>query len=88
MSKVLNIIILFGLFLIIWDIVRSRPSCPPQKVIYRYIPRTINEELEKPALVTDIFESMFSMPSPWMRGVNTYDKRKQEVLNKYFISQV
>ena len=54
------------------------------KIIYRYIPRTLKEELEDPIPVSDIFETMFSQPSPWVGSIRTYDRRKQEEINKYF----
>ena len=58
------------------------------KIIYRYIPRTLAEEEEQPVFASEIFETMFSQPSPWIVSVRNYDQRKQEKINKYFISQM
>jgi hypothetical protein len=55
--------------------------------IYRYIPRTFEEEQADPVTVSEIFETMFSQSSPWLGSIKTYDTRKQESINKYFVSQ-
>ncbi len=57
-------------------------------VVYRYIPRTFEEEQWDPVSVTDIFQTMFSQPSPWVGSIRNYDRRKQEKINKYFVSQL
>ncbi len=59
-----------------------------EKIIYRYIPRTLNEEQKEPAPVSDIFAAMFTQPSTWIGGFNDTDTRKNEVINQYFVSQV
>ncbi len=67
---------------------------PPPKideepnVVYRYIPRTFEEEQWDPISVTDIFQTMFSQPSPWVGSIRNYDRRKQEKINKYFVNQL
>lgn len=69
------------------DLIRQSYKCDNQKVVYRYLPRTFEMDQENPQMVTDIFRTMFSQPSPWVNSVNTYDERKYEEINKYFISQ-
>jgi len=57
------------------------------KVIYKYLPRTLEEEENEPVFATEIFKTMFTQPSVWINS--TYDNtiRRTEVPNKYFISQ-
>lgn len=87
--KGLFVLLLFiGIILIIIEIVNTEKRCPQQRIIYRYIPRTFEEEQEEPALVTDIFATMFNQPDTWTRGIADIDARKQEQINKYFISQM
>lgn len=87
--KGLFILLLFiGIMLIIVEIINTEKKCPPERVIYRYIPRTFEEEQNEPALVTDIFSTMFNQPDTWTRGIADIDARKQEKVNKYFISQM
>ncbi len=57
-------------------------------IVYRYIPRTFEEEHWDPIPVTDIFQTMFSQPSPWVGSIRNYDRRKQEKINKYFVNQL
>ena len=60
---------------------------PKETIIYRYIPRTFEQEQNEPVYVSDIFETMFTQDSPWVRSINSIDNKKQEAINKYFISQ-
>jgi hypothetical protein len=57
------------------------------KVIYKYLPRTLDEEESEPVFASEIFKTMFTQPSVWINS--TYDNtiRRTEVPNKYFISQ-
>lgn len=59
-----------------------------EKIIYKYIPRTPIEEMEEPVFASDIFETMFSLPDPWILGLNDLDTREKNKINKYFISAV
>jgi len=91
MKNALMIFIIFiGILMIVIDITRIKAGLIKQepKIIYRYIPRTFEEEQLDPVYVTDIFETLFSQPSPWVGAVRTYDQRKQEKINQYFVSQL
>lgn len=84
------IIVFIGILLLITDIVRVNAGYldkPPQ-IIYRYIPRTFEEEQLDQVYVTDIFGTMFSQPTPWVTSVRSYDNRKQEKINQYFVTQL
>ena len=61
---------------------------PQQKIEYRYLPRTPREQMDEPVFPSDIFETMFSQPDPWILTLNDLDTRKREDINKYFISAV
>jgi hypothetical protein len=84
----LIILLVFGLILIIIELTKVSTKCPAQKIVYRYIPRTLEEEEMEPAYVTDIFKTMFTQPSVWIGEVNDLDTRKREQINKFFISQL
>ena len=56
-------------------------------IVYKYIPRTLEEEQEQPAYVSDIFNAMFTQPSTWIKSGNDVDTRKREAINQYFASQ-
>ena len=71
------------------DIAKKRYDEQSQKtnIVYKYVPRTLEEEEEQPAYVSDIFNAMFTQPSTWIKGVNDLDTRKREAVNQYFASQ-
>lgn len=63
------------------------PSGPRPIIVQQNYPATFEEEYIDPILVSDVFEDMFSEPSPWIGSIRTYDRRKQEGINRYFINQ-
>ena len=84
---ILITLLFFGSLFIIIEVMKQRNKCPEEKVIYKILPRTFSEEQDFPVSITDAFYTMFSQPSPWISGLQSYDTRKQEEINKYFISQ-
>ena len=59
-----------------------------QTIIYKYLPRTLVEEEESPVYVSEIYKAMFSQPSTWIDSLDNDAIRRQENLNKYFLSQM
>lgn len=87
-SKLALLLILFiGIVLIVISIIKHEQKCPTAKVEYRYIPRTFEEEEAEPVYVSDIFKTMFSQQSPWIFSIQNVDRKKEEAVNKFFISQ-
>lgn len=85
--NILILIIFIGIIFVIIDLVRTEQTCPQNKIIYRYIPRTLDEELESPAYASDVFRTMFSQPDPWINSIDNMMLRKREDVNQFFISQ-
>tara|TARA_B100002019_G_C21211154_1_gene569513 strand:+ start:400 stop:687 length:288 start_codon:yes stop_codon:yes gene_type:complete len=73
-KKVFNIrtfifILLFIAFTFIMvDVTKMYYKCPPNKIEYRYIPRSFNDEQDNPVPLKSIFGKMFSNPSPWVNS--------------------
>jgi hypothetical protein len=86
-KNVLIILIFLGILFIVVSLVQSEKKCPQNKIIYRFIPRTLDEELDSPAYESDIFRTMFSQPSPWIKSIDNMMLRKREDINQFFISQ-
>lgn len=83
------ILLLFiGILLVVIEVTRVSQRCPESKIIYRYIPRTFEQEQNEPVYPSDIFKTMFTQPSPWIAGLNDIDNRKIEDINKFFVSQI
>ena len=75
------------IFLTVYFMSRSEVSKCEKKIVYKYIPRTLEEEETEPIFVSQIFSPMFTQPSVWIDSIYEDDKRKTETLNKYFVSQ-
>jgi len=73
---------------IIVNLIVLNAQIPREKIIYKYMPRTFKEEQENQPLVSSIFKSMFTDQTPWVNSVMSYDKRKEESVNKYYVSQI
>ena len=84
------LVVFIGILLVVVDVIRIKSGLVEKEpeIIYRYIPRTFEDEQLDPIFVTDIFETMFSQPSPWVGSVRSYERRKQERINQYFVSQL
>jgi hypothetical protein len=59
-----------------------------KQIVYKYLPRSLEEEQESPVFVSQIFKAMFEQPSVWINSIKDDYVRKNEVLNKYYISQI
>ena len=78
---------MLGLYFISVSIIKESYKCDDTKIIYKYIPKSFADEQSEPVLVTQIFKKMFDLPSPWIDSIGTYDRKKQDLVNQYFISQ-
>ena len=80
--EVILLIIFIGILLITIDLSKENNSHQKQKIIYKYIPRTLEEEEESPIYVSDIFNTMFSQPSPWVGGMENKYMKKDVVISQ------
>ena len=62
----LIISITVGFFLIYVAFKTSEKVCPPQKIIYKFVPRTLKEEMDNPVKVSEVFEKMFNSPNVFL----------------------
>ena len=90
LSIIMGIIFFIAIFMIMFDLIKLYNAPPPQKVIYRYVPRTFIEEQENPVPLDDIFYDMFNNPTPWVASVDVERKKYDigENLNKYYLTQI
>jgi hypothetical protein len=83
-TLILGIILIVVYFLVL----NQLEDTDKNKIIYKYIPRTLKEDEESPIYVSEIFKTMFTQPSVWIDSINEDSKRKEEDINKYYISQM
>jgi hypothetical protein len=79
-------LILFGILLITINLVGMYKKCPTEKILYRYIPRTFEEEQNSPIPVTELFADLFNQPDMWVAAFGL-TRRTRGDINKYFITQ-
>ncbi len=81
------IIFMIGIILIIgYYILNSQTS--KNRIVYKYIPRTVEEDEKSPIYVSEIFKTMFTQPSVWIDSINLDKKRANEKIGEYFITQM
>lgn len=87
---IITILLTTGFIFLYMDLYNrlSNKLKPNEKIIYRYVPKIPYDELEQQVFPTDIFETMFSQPTPWINNYNDLNARQSKLVNKYFISQI
>lgn len=81
----LLLVLIMGIFLIYVSYKTSEKKCPPPRIEYRFIPRTLKEQLENPVKVSDIFSSMFNEPTVFLgkdignKTINTSNINKNSI---------
>lgn len=85
--KGLIIIFLFiGAIFMIYQIAINNKCKKDKEVIIRYIPKTLEEEFKYGHSATDVFKTLISQPSPWIKLIGNHDRKKHEDTKNYFIS--
>ena len=82
------ILFIMGIIFITSSVSKSIGEKTTEKIVYRYIPRTLEEEENEQAYPSEIFATMFTQPSTWIGAINDLDTRKKEAINQYFVSQI
>ena len=58
------------ILLIIYYTLKNQNDNCNQKIIYKYLPRTLKEQEESPVFVSEIFKTMFTQPSVWIDSID------------------
>ena len=82
------IALIIGIVLLIMYYLLDQQAGLKQNIIYKYIPRTLQEDENSPIFVSEIFKTMFTQPSVWIDSINRDHDRMQEKINKFYISQM
>jgi hypothetical protein len=76
--------------LVVYFVIKSQlnDKCK-NKIIYKYIPRTLKEDERQPVFVSQIFKTMFTQPSVWIDSIyNDSTRLLEKPANEYGISQM
>lgn len=87
-KKIITFFLIIGIIFIVVNVSKYLTT-RKNTIIYKYIPRSFDEEQMKPGYVSDIFKTLFSQPSVWERGIGQRNENstRTENINDYFISQ-
>ena len=99
LKEIIVIILLIGIIYLVYRYTKENdkeatapplqePFCPLPIPEYRYIPRSFEEEQKSEIYPSEVFETMFSQPSPWLLSIRNFDRKKQWMVNTYFVSQL
>ncbi|ATZ80592.1 hypothetical protein BMW23_0545 [Bodo saltans virus] len=75
-----------GIMFIIINLILNYNEIKPH-VEYKYIDRTLEQKQNEEEYVSDIFAGMFTDQSAWVISADNFDRKKQNEINKFFISQ-
>jgi hypothetical protein len=82
------ITLIIGIVLLVIYYILNQEEGFKQNVVYKYIPRTLEEDEQSPIFVSEIFKTMFTQPSVWVDSINIDQDRTKEKINKFYISQM
>ena len=85
-KKLIYFLLFFGIILIVINLTSMYKQCPGERIVYRYVPRTFEEEQNSPIPVTELFANLFNQPDTWVAAF-ALTKRTRSDINKFFIVQ-
>jgi hypothetical protein len=87
MKSLIMMLTFIGIIFVVIGYVNQIKKSPPPTVEYRYIPRSFTEDQEHPVKISELFNTMFVEPTPWLHGMTLSSGVKSGELNRYYISQ-
>lgn len=66
MKSLVILILVIGICMVVIGYNKSNQSCPANRVEFRYIPRTFEQEQEVPVPVLSVYGKMFQDEDAWM----------------------
>ncbi len=67
MKSLVILLLIIGICMVVIGYNKSNQICPANRVEFRYIPRTFEQEQETPAPVLSVFGKMFQDEDAWMK---------------------
>jgi hypothetical protein len=80
-------VFIIGIMMMVMDMNKNN-VCTQPKTIYKFIPRTFQEELSLSPQASDVFRTMFKQPDPWIESIDNLTMSKREDINQFFITQM
>jgi hypothetical protein len=75
MDNTVTILLTLGVILLIFALLNGDLSCPPQKIIYKYIPQNpLDIQFGDQNQPSEIYKDLFTKSSPWIGGFSLGSK--------------
>lgn len=74
-KNIILVLFVIGLIMITHEVTKISYSCPKKEIEYKYLPRTMDMDLQDSAEVEKIFKTMFERAEPWV-GTSRADSNK------------
>ena len=88
MNFIIILTLILSFIIITFNLTKLQYINSKPKIEYRYMPKKILDQQFEDNMPSKLFSSMFNQTSPWINTIMDYDRRKQEAVNTYFISQI
>jgi hypothetical protein len=88
MKGFFTITLIIGILFVVIYFILNKEEGFKQNIVYKYIPRTLEEDQLSPVYVSEIFKTMFTQPSVWVDSINKDQDRMKDNINKFYISQM
>jgi hypothetical protein len=82
------ITLIIGIIMLVIYYILNQEEGFKQNIIYKYIPRTLEDDEMSPIFVSEIFKTMFTQPSVWIDSINRDQNRTKDKIDKFYISQM
>ena len=85
-QTVILVLLFIGILFVAINVTSDNCRCyTEQQVIYRYIPRTFEEEQLDPAYADDVHRVLFSARTPWIYGVEGVAIRRDDAIRNHIV---
>lgn len=65
LKKIIILVFIIGLIIVVREMTILSYTCPKKEIEYKYLPRTLDMELDDSKNIDIIFSSMFQKAEPW-----------------------
>jgi hypothetical protein len=88
MRAIIVLLAFIGIIVLVIGYINQLKTCSPPRIVYRYIPRTFEDEQNDPVKVSKVFKDMFEKPSNWLAGYRLgYIRPNIYKINRFNVSQ-
>jgi len=73
LKKIIIFIFIIGVIIVVKEITKLSYQCPKKEIIYKYLPRSLDMDIDDSKDINLIFSSMFQKAEPWIGSIKNND---------------